>query len=64
MLEPKTQETFINPPPPMQQEIDQTPEEAKKESAGGSNERFLGEGDGVLQLTATGTSSYHRVTVV
>uniref|UniRef100_A0A915KMX6 Uncharacterized protein n=1 Tax=Romanomermis culicivorax TaxID=13658 RepID=A0A915KMX6_ROMCU len=32
MLEPKTQETFIDPPPPTQQEIDQMPEEAKKES--------------------------------
>uniref|UniRef100_A0A915IR75 Uncharacterized protein n=1 Tax=Romanomermis culicivorax TaxID=13658 RepID=A0A915IR75_ROMCU len=32
MLEPETQETFIDPLPPTQQEIDQTPEEAKKES--------------------------------
>uniref|UniRef100_A0A915I3E5 Uncharacterized protein n=1 Tax=Romanomermis culicivorax TaxID=13658 RepID=A0A915I3E5_ROMCU len=32
MLEPETQETFIDPPPPTQLEIDQTPEEAKKES--------------------------------
>uniref|UniRef100_A0A915I3V6 Integrase catalytic domain-containing protein n=1 Tax=Romanomermis culicivorax TaxID=13658 RepID=A0A915I3V6_ROMCU len=32
MLEPETQETFIDPPPPKQQEIDQTPEETKKES--------------------------------
>uniref|UniRef100_A0A915IL92 Uncharacterized protein n=1 Tax=Romanomermis culicivorax TaxID=13658 RepID=A0A915IL92_ROMCU len=32
MLEPETQETFIDPPPPMQKEIDQIPEEAKRES--------------------------------
>uniref|UniRef100_A0A915KVE3 Uncharacterized protein n=1 Tax=Romanomermis culicivorax TaxID=13658 RepID=A0A915KVE3_ROMCU len=32
MLEPETQETFINPPLPTQQEIGQIPEEAKKDS--------------------------------
>uniref|UniRef100_A0A915JXG8 Uncharacterized protein n=1 Tax=Romanomermis culicivorax TaxID=13658 RepID=A0A915JXG8_ROMCU len=32
MLELETRETFIDPPPPTQQEIDQTPVEAKKES--------------------------------
>uniref|UniRef100_A0A915K4K3 Uncharacterized protein n=1 Tax=Romanomermis culicivorax TaxID=13658 RepID=A0A915K4K3_ROMCU len=32
MLETKTQETFINPPPPTPQDIGQVPQEAKKQS--------------------------------